>query len=810
MLCVFLEMPYERQLRRINEAMMEGFINLIQKEGKNNGGEFFTFQSGIGFCFFENSVAYLYSACRFLFNLNKILTETKNIISEARCIVDFFDDELDGTELYNLFQNYKKIIIPENGIFASKHTAEKIKSYMEFDLNNSPLPVCKNFKFFDSVEGEEPENGCEADSIILHRNDNYFWAIYNFILAHPLDIKNKNKFSEDDDSSFALTKVAYTYLKKHRFLKQYPQYFIDAFLLNAGLWFKTYINCKHDKKNITVYIDNANDEKNRGEAKKILTACSKIEIKELSSKLPSTYNIPEDLLELAYLILSASKYFFYDEFTEFLLSLNKAPSFFKDVYNWMFKSGLILIRDNIYASVYGIIEIIERKIGKKKKIMQEYISSFLWEKYKKGGLYADGETENIFNSLNFLYKPEFLLTSIFHTFSDSIIEGFDLKKYKNEAFFEALKYYQTALIAQKDGGTAKSYALAKTAISLFQEQKFDSGEFRALSLLAFFNLSENKIADALTYFSYAYNNAEQSNDSQFICEALFNISIVYFLQNNIKQAVTFLEKLSDEINESFEQVWKIPCLFMQGRINLQIGEFKQAEDFFNRAADFASLYFERLEPLCRTWACRALMYRGQIKQAQENLLKYTDDTSDAVLFLLESYIFYPAIDNDFDKLGLDTESVYGDYIQTGFNEFKNLKSGFNFAEDLVWYKIYDIPVGKKIFDSFYNYYNYKITSLNCFEKKDGNAFLSELEASAIETLYQNDPFSSLYLYLCYDIYSSIYGESSTQTIAYLSKAFKAMQKTVLTIGENDIRDKYMQKNLWNAKLFKAAQDHKFI
>ena len=123
-------------------------------------------------------------------------------------------------------------------------------------------------------------------------------------------------------------------MKKHRFLKQYPQYFIDAFLLNAGIWLKTYINCKHDKKNITVYIDNANDEKNRGEAKKILTACSEIEIKELSSKLPSTYNIPEDLLELAYLILSASKYFFYDEFTEFLLSLNKAPSFFSDVYNW--------------------------------------------------------------------------------------------------------------------------------------------------------------------------------------------------------------------------------------------------------------------------------------------------------------------------------------------------------------------------------------------------------------------------------------------------------------------------------------------
>ena len=810
MLCVFLDMPYERQLRRINKGMLENFFDSIKEEAKNNGGEFFAFQSGIGFCFFENSIAYMYSACRFLFNLDKILTANKKKIAEVRCIIDFFDDTADIRSLQDYFQPYKKILIPESGIFASKQTADKIKNYLEFDTENEPLPVCKKFRFFVAEENKAEENGYDADSIILHRNDNHIWAIYNFILSHSLDSAYKTGLSAGDENSFYSTKAAYTYLRKHRFLKQYPQYFIDAFLLNAGLCLKTHINGKKEKKTITVYIDNINDDKNHSEAKKILTACSEIEIKELSSKLPSTYNVPEDLLELVYLVLISSKYFFYDELNEFLLSLKKSDSFFKDVYRWMYRSGLILISGNIYASAYGIIEIIERKIGKKKKDMQEYISSFLWEKYKKGDIYADAETENIFNGLNFLYKPGFLLTSVFHTFPDSVIEGFDLKKYKNESFFEALKYYQTALIAQKDGGTAKSYALAKTAISLFQEQKFDSGEFRALSLLAFFNLSENKRADALTYFSYAYNNAEQSNDSQFICEALFNISIVYFLQNNIKQAVTFLEKLSHEINESFEQVWKIPCLFMQGRIHLQLGEFRQAEEFFNRAADFASLYFERLEPLCRTWACRALMYRGQIKQAQELLLKYTDDTSDAVLFLLESYLFYPALNDDFGKFGFDAESLYGDYSQSGFNEFKNLKSGFSFAEDLVWYKIYNIPVGKKIFDSFYNYYNYKISYLNENEKEASAVFLSELEASAIETLYQNDSFSSLYLYLCYDIYSSIYGETSTQTVAYLSKAFKAMQKTVLTIGENDIRDKYMQKNLWNAKLFKAAQDHKFI
>ena len=131
-------------------------------------------------------------------------------------------------------------------------------------------------------------------------------------------------------------------------------------------------------------------------------------------------------------------------------------------------------------------------------------------------------------------------------------------------------------------------------------------------------------------------------------------------------------------------------------------------------------------------------------------------------------------------------------------------------EDLGGAKIYGKPTWKKMFNIIYNYYNYKICTLNIDNKENGKIFLSEIEASAIDALYQNDPFSSLYLYLCYDIYSIVSGETSSQTTAYLSKAFKAMQKNVLSIGENDIRNKYMRKNLWNAKLFEAAQDHKLV
>jgi len=178
--------------------------------------------------------------------------------------------------------------------------------------------------------------------------------------------------------------------------------------------------------------------------------------------------------------------------------------------------------------------------------------------------------------------------------------------------------------------------------------------------------------------------------------------------------------------------------------------------------------------------------------------------------LLESFLFYPILKNDFEKMDLDISSIYTEYNNPGLREFQNLTSGFSIAEDLIWSNIYNMSIGKKIFDAFYTYYNCKINFSQMYDIEVCKGFLSDLETLAVESLYQNDPYSSLYMYLCYDLSVKLYGENSSQTIAYLSKAFKAMQKNVLAIGENDIRDKYMQNNLWNSKLFKVAKNQKLI
>lgn len=808
MFCVFLELPYERQLHRINETILNSFIDLIKHEAKDNGGVFFDCQNAYGFCFKKDCIAYAYSVSRFLFNSYKIFTSHIEKISEVRFIVDYYSDSFHTQKMQELFLNYKQKLIPEQGIFVTSKVKPKLAKYLTFKYAKCGLFECTKFKFFDDTDKKKSiEN---EKSIIVHKNDNYLWSVYNFMLSNPIDDIIKNKVSETDRKTFYSTKNSYLYLKKYRFSKELPNYFIDAFLLNASIYFKTYKKYINKHKLIKIMVDSTDDLKNVEEAEKILFANKSMQIENLNNDIPSIDNIPDDILELIYIIINAGKYFFYDELNDFLLSLNKSKSFFYDVYFWMYSAGIISDVNNIYAFVYDLLELIEKRIGFAKINLDGYISNYLWKKYKVGLLIANKDSEAVFNYLKFQYKPDFLITSIFHNYTDSEIKNLDLTNYKNHIFFDALNNYKIALNLQTDIEIKKAYTWTKNTIIFFQDHKLNSGEYKAFSYLAFLNLAENKISDALMYFSYALDNAEYTRDTSFICEALFNISIAYFLQNNLTQSITFLDKLSNSINEYFEQDWKIPCLFLQGRIYLQIGEFKKAEEVLNIAADFASMYFTYLESVCRVWAARAMVYNGQRKKAQHIFLDNIDCTEDSILFLLESIVIFKFTHGDFEDFALDYEGVYNNAKQVFLIDFKNINSGFNIAEDLIWSRLYSMPVGKKMFNALYNYYKYKTHYLKSDYRDKCKINLLELESFAIEALYHNDSFSSIYLYLCYDIYLNTYGETSSQTTAYLSKAFKAMQKNVLNISENDIRDKFMQKNFWNAKLFKVAQASKLI
>ncbi len=805
MIYIFLELPYEKQLKRIDFLCVENFKQEIIEEVNANGGDFSICNSYFVCSIKNETIAYYYSASRLLFNIKNIIEKYHQKIHEVRCIVKFFDEDIIINSYSDLFFEFKKMLIPTNDIFFIGDNVLNLEKYISFEKTENNFLKAKEFKFF--TEKNKIENKYPPHSIILHKNENYFWSLYNFILLNPLDENEIDNLQ--DKEIFDSTKTVFKYLKRHRFSKEMPQYFIDAFITHTGIYLKYFLP-KNKNNPVSILIDSKKDKRNLNEAKKIFAVNTSIEIKEFDSELPSIYSIPEDLLELIYVILLAGRYLFYDEFNEFLLFLNKSSEFFSDLYDWMFSNGIILIPNNINAICYGLIEIIERRIRKNKEIINLYIANFLWTKYMSGDLFPDLESEQIFKSLNFKIEDDFFVSYIFNKSSDSVVEGIDLLKYKNYKFYDPLKYYQQALIARRNGSIANAFPLAKTALTMFQENKFSAGEYRTLSLLAFFNLQENKKQDALTYFLYSLDSAEQTCNPDFICEALFNISLTYFLNNNLKQCLTFLNKLSNSVLKYFKQDWKIPGLFIKGRVYLQTGNFEKALECFELTNDFAETYFENLAPLCKVWGARALMYSGEIKQAKEIFYKNLEKTDDAALFLMESFLLAGNLKKEFAALDINRDNIYIDYYDKKFYENENLKSGFSFVEDLLLSKTYNCSVGKKMFLAFYNYYNYKINYPENNENDFCSQYLSELETLAIEALYQKDSFASLYLFLCYELYSISQGETASSTTAYLSKAFKALQKTVVNIGENDIRDKYMSSNLWNKKLFAAAKQHKLI
>lgn len=151
MLSVFLEIIYERQLRKINLKILTDFINLIKEEALSNGADFIQVQGGFYFLFKKKSIAYVFSTARFLYNVNKILISYKDKISEVRCITDYYEEDVTHDALFESLSLYKKQLIPEMGLFASKEASDKLSKYIDFNKTDSSILLCATFKFFENI-----------------------------------------------------------------------------------------------------------------------------------------------------------------------------------------------------------------------------------------------------------------------------------------------------------------------------------------------------------------------------------------------------------------------------------------------------------------------------------------------------------------------------------------------------------------------------------------------------------------------------------------------------------------------------------
>ena len=795
MLCVYFEIPYERQLLRIAPFEIQKLLNTVAESAEANGASSFKVSCASIYCFSSSEVAPAFSANLFLQSLADSLRGYKRRLVDYRVIIDCCEETSSEDAITDHFAAYRAIVVPSRSFFASPQAEKLLHPYIRFEyVPKIELYYSAHFIVPKTVHSQTAKS---QYNIYLSDTGTWIHALYQFMLLHPLtDQAITAELSKDEQAQYEKAKHVQYYFRRNRFRSDYPDYFIDAFLVYAHLYFRIFAKSYHTPELTVVY-----SEKNAEAAHYLISVIPITAHAEFIPEKSMTFDgLSVDFLQLAYLTVYASAFIFDDEMQEFFLSLHKNTSFITSLYEWMYAAGITEVKDDIYSVSRSVVNQLEQQLGSEKDAVHCYIADFLWDKYKKGMLCPDENLKDIFLALQFDPEDQFMLHYFFHKYSDNEIPQIDISPFKSTVFFPVLENYQKALKISLYKNSNEAVDAVKKAVSSVQAHTFPAGEYRALSCVAFLQLSQNKIEDAVTYFQYALDIAESLQDSSFICEALLNLSIACFLQNNLHTAAQFLDRLLQAVEDYFEQPKKIPCLFMQGRVALQLGDYGSAERLFQEAEKAASKHFQEWEPLCSIWYARSLSQKGQTSKAQPIFIANLDKSPDARLFLIESFLLAPTLRDERTQIQAHPE-LFTETVEPH-------QSGFVLAEELVWGHLYDKPAMQVFYTALDSYYRFRLAV--DLQEESAPAYLQQLEDTAREALKSHDMYASVYSYLCYDAILRKDGNTSDTVSGYLSRSFKALQNCMDTMTENTVRDKFIFRNVWNAKLYAAAQKNKLI
>ncbi len=798
MFAVCLNFPYEHQINRIYPGFLSKFLEKLKLLAKESGCEKYLYKESYIYFFDTEKIASVFFASRFLLLVLQEIEKVSDSIHEYRIIVEEFPSDYKDSLIAELLLQLQNGLLSYNQCIIGSRANRYFKKYFYLSKSkNSAVNVFSGSGFLKSIDIKKKiAYKSEIPTVFMRVGQSYLVALYNFFLMYPLCDEAINAFPDCKKTYFE-TRPVITYFSKNRFNTEWENYFIDAFHIYAKIHIK---RCKavHKVSNLEICVENEN-EKHTSEIKKIQQIIGEHRLFILEKPNFGIDEIPNDLLELIYILLHCIKFVFFNEIENFFFYLTKSHSY-EEVLEIMCRYGIVLKKYGIYSYNSDILALIGKKLKTKKSKLDAYIARFLFALYESASLDACISLQNVFDMLKVEYSESFIIDVFFNLKKYDPLFPLNSVSENSVSGIALLEKYNTAYNLQNEGNFVDAFSIAKELSQSFHKYSL-SGEYKNLFLLAFLYLKNNNINDSLTYYAYALEIAKTTKNSFFLCEALFFLGVVYFLKKDFQNAFMVLQELGKCISLSFRQEWKVLYLFMQGRIYIELGQANLAETFFKLAKDFANLYFPEFKTFCATWYARACIYGGKVESGR-TLLKEIS-SSESLLFLLEVSILFPSADYS-DEEVFDLKKKYD--VQAK-QESDNM-NGFSFIENVAWINIYKMPYMDRMFSQFYSYYIVALSKKESRKTREEN--LEKLSNLALEGLYAKDGTSSLWLYLCYEAHLKFDGEKSGMALGFLSKACRVMQQSSMLMYEADMRDKFMKQNIWNAKLFKIASENKLI
>ncbi len=807
MLFIYIELRYLKQLQRIAPSVPASFFSEIADSVLRNGGEYQALSSG-SFCFFdEHLVGSTFAAARVLDSIRTALEKNRKRIREYFVLTDIAADKIRIEALQQELRRFEQLVLPDEGLLITSVAGRLLAPYITVVPDNDTGLLLYSGQKIALHDSSDAGSAAPAnhENVMLYPDPfgSTLHALRNCVGLYNQETLAALQDGEENQRLFHENRQALEMFGKSRFSAVRPAWQLRA----IGEYYRQFFTALNQKvlcgKTLLIIGTKASSEPLAAAVQEIVPKL-KIEIIEPQAKVPADIvTIPTDLRDLAYLAFLGIRFLFIDEMPAFFKYLGKQSDFMEALADWLYSYGLLYDKHDFRSFNFPAMFKLEASMTERSAELRLKMADYLRSLSVAGVLEAGFEIYDILVDLGCQCPDSFLLACIYRSSDPMAALAEHAGQFSNRQLYESARLLETAREKYESGLFSESAQSVKRVLHVFQQEKSQAGEFRALSLLGMLTLAQNSDDDAIVYLEYALENAEAMKDTLAILATRLDMATVWFIQGNYHFALCALERLQTVVSGCYAKDREVLIVFLKGRIRFELGDYRGAETLFESAAAIAANHeITNAIPLCRVWYARSLLHQNRFASAENILVEHIQKIPDAHLFLLESRMLSG---REGVSLPANEDLITAYAAVPRWNpDNPGWESGFALAEDRCYGTSSDKRLAVRMLQVFSIYGDYRIG-----RETSRTLVLGQLDSLARAAMSARDPYAALYYYLCYEVCRE-QSAVSADTTTYLSRAFKYLQKRSHVIDNNSIREQYMQQQLWNGKLFRAARDNMLI
>lgn len=808
MIYVYLELRYARQLNRICPDVVERLFRVSENSARKNGGLEGKLGNGYLYQFDTTVVGNIFATARFLGDLSEAITLEKDRVREYFAIVEMHETAITPDSFAEGLSGYDTVLLPDAGIFVAQSAAAALADYIITEsVEGTDLRVFTRIAFPDKKKADERHTK-KRESLVLYSDyaEEPIAALRNFACSIPVSGLPEG-FSQEERDQFLEGKKALDVFARFRFSREQPEYRVSACIEYFSLLFRAATDMGlSTTKTLRVKVMGENPLSTDWDAvlEKLSSSAKFGSLEEAHFSDSEIATIPEDLIDLSWLLYRSVNLLFLDEIPAFFQSLGKESEYVEALGGWLHSAGIIADSGNLRSLNAGLENEIASRIGEKKASLDIKLASFLWTLYEKGRIEPLFAFYEVLRSLGFEVPDSFLVNCLYHESNPLAALDSIRTRFLDPGITGTVETLERARHLYETGQLDEAASLAKEVLHVFQKEKILTGEYRALTLIALLSLARNSGDDAVVYLEYSLENAELMHDPYSILATRLDMAMVYFVIGNLHFAFCTLEMAQSLVEDNFVKDREVLVLFMRGRISFELGDYRNAELYFQTAASLASIHqIPESVALSRVWYARSLVHQNRFASAENILAECCGSVPDAWVFLVESSLVSGRAIQGIkfpETLPEDAESS-GKWSLAPVS----WESGFSVAEDRAFGRSGDSRIAARMYQAMRLYYEARYNP-----GSDVPSIVLDLSQVAKIALEGKDPYASMYYYFCYDLGMRSTSILPADTCGFLSRGFKYMQRRANEIGDNAMREQFMQAPTWNERLYRVARDNMLI